>query len=57
MDQQIAETPIRILFLSFLGTPFSQLPNILVILAGGGMLYAKNIIRQIILAKGHVRNK
>jgi hypothetical protein len=52
IDQQIAEIPIRINVLSFLFTPFSQLPNILVILEGGGILYAKNIIRQTILAKG-----
>jgi hypothetical protein len=38
MDQHKAETRIRILILSFLSTPFNQLPNILVMLDGGGIL-------------------
>jgi hypothetical protein len=41
IDQHKAETPIRILALVFLGIPFNQLPNILVILVGGGKLYVK----------------
>jgi hypothetical protein len=42
MAQHKANTPItRILALSILSAPFNQLPNILVILEGGGMLYVK----------------
>jgi hypothetical protein len=41
IDQHTAEIPIRIRALSFLLTPLSQLPNILVILAGGGKSYVK----------------
>jgi hypothetical protein len=49
--------PILILFLSSFLTPFSQFPNIFVILAGGGILNVQNMIRQMILAKGQVKNK
>jgi hypothetical protein len=40
-----------ILALLALGIPFNQLPNILVILVGGGKLYVKYIMRQIIRKK------
>jgi hypothetical protein len=57
MDQHKAETVIQILALSFLFTPFNQLPNILVKLAGGEILKVKYIIRQIMQANGHEMNK
>jgi hypothetical protein len=57
MDQHKAYTLIRNLALSLLSTPLSQLPNMFLILDGGGKLYVKKIIRQIIRAKGHERNK
>ena len=38
IDQQIADTPMRILALVFLSTSFNQFPNIFETLVGGGIL-------------------
>jgi hypothetical protein len=57
MDQHKAAIPIRMRALSHLLTPFNQLPNILLILVGAGILKAKYTIRQTIFANGQLRNK
>ena len=57
IDQHKADTPIRMKALDCLSTPFSQLPNIFVILVGDGRVKVKLIVRQSILANGHVMNK
>jgi hypothetical protein len=53
IDQHKAETSIRIKALDYLSTPFNQLPNILVILVGGGRSKVKLTVRYKSLAKGH----
>jgi hypothetical protein len=57
IDQHKAETLMRNLALSALGIPFNQLPNIFVILIGGGRLYVNYIMRQIIRTKGQEMNR
>jgi hypothetical protein len=57
MDQHKTEMQVGILALNFLSTLFNQLPTILVIVVGGGILKMKLVIRQIILTKGHERNR
>ena len=55
IDQQIAETPIRIRALVFLSIPFNQLPNIFLILVGGGILYVLYTTLQTSCANEHER--